>query len=126
MPQMVVIVEILIAQRQAKHPLTDQRADLVFDQVGIPMILEAAGKPIDQPDHSIRRAQQQAAGVRRDHPAIERRFDTATFNGCKAEQIRDTLCRHRRSSSGLEKSLRHNAFLRGGTPMHLPPLRYPG
>jgi hypothetical protein len=31
---MVVVVEILVAQRQAKHPLADQRADPMLDQLG--------------------------------------------------------------------------------------------
>jgi hypothetical protein len=45
---MVVVVEVLVAQRQAKHPLADQRADLMLDQLGVPMIREALRKPVDQ------------------------------------------------------------------------------
>ena len=55
MPQMVVIVEILVAQRQAEHPLPTSVRTCVLDQLGIAVIREAAGKPIDQSDRPIRR-----------------------------------------------------------------------
>jgi hypothetical protein len=126
MPKMIVIVEVLVAQRKAKLPLADQRADFMFDQVRGPVILEAADKPIDQSDRTIRRAQQQSTAVRRDQAAVERRLHAATFNRCKSRQIRDTLCRHRRASSEFEKMLLHNTFRRVRTPMHPTPLRYPG
>ena len=58
--------------------------------------------------------------------AIESGDHRAPFNRCKSKQIRDTLCLHRRSSSGLEKMLLHNTFRRVGTPMHPTPLRNPG
>jgi len=103
MPQMVVIAEVLVAQRQSEARLADQRADRMLDQLGIAMILEAPGELVDQSDRPIRRAQQEAASIRYDHSAVERRLDSPTFNRCKAEQIRDTLCRHRRSSFDFEK-----------------------
>ena len=86
-PQMVVVDEVFVAQRQAEHPLADQRADLVLDQIGIAMVLEAPRKPIHQPDRPVGRSQQQPPGIRRERSAIERRLDPAAFNRCKSEQI---------------------------------------
>jgi hypothetical protein len=50
---MIVVVEILVAQRKPEHPLADQRADLVLDQLAIATVHEAAG---NQPDRSSRAA----------------------------------------------------------------------
>ena len=103
MPQMVVIVEVLVAQRQTEHPLTNQRADFVFDQLGIAMIREALRKPVDQPDRPIRRAQQQSAGIRCDRPAIEPGGHFAASQGLEIERPLVTLCRHRAASLILAK-----------------------
>ena len=54
MPQIIVVVEILIAKRDAKHPLTDQRCDLVFGQLRTPRVVKAGRKSIDQPNRTIR------------------------------------------------------------------------
>jgi hypothetical protein len=58
-PQLVVVDQIFIAERDAEHPLRHHRLDAVLDQLGIPTIREAGGEPADQPDHSIGRAEQQ-------------------------------------------------------------------
>jgi len=118
-PQPVVIVEVLVAQRHAKHPLPDQRPDLVFHQRRLPAVPEALGKPSHQPDRPVGRAQQQRSGIRTDRTAVERRLDTAAFDRGKTKQIRATLCRHRGYSLGLRKSLRHNNSRKARAPMHL-------
>ena len=60
-----------VTQRQANHPLSDQRANPMLDQLGVPMILEALRQTVDQPDRPIRRAQQQGPRIRRDRPAVD-------------------------------------------------------
>jgi len=110
MAQFVVVVQILIAQRDPKHPLADQSRDPVLDQVGAPHVVKARGKPIHHSDRTIRRAQQQRSGIRGDRAGIERRYHFASFNGCKSKQIRATLCRHRGAPRIDEKMLQHNGF----------------
>jgi len=51
-PQLVMVVQIFVAQRNAEHPLANQRADLVFDQLCAAVVREAGGKPI-QPTGSL-------------------------------------------------------------------------
>jgi hypothetical protein len=46
----IVVVEILIAQRKAKDPLRDKGRHIMLDQVRTAMIPEASGKTVDQPD----------------------------------------------------------------------------
>ena len=108
--QFVVIVEILIAERDPEHPLADQRHHLMLDQFLTSLVMKACREPLHHPDRTIRRAQQQRPGIRGDRPAVERRHHFAAFHGCKSKQIRATLCRHRGAPRNNEKSLQHNAF----------------
>jgi hypothetical protein len=39
--QLVVVVEILITERDREHPLADQRRDLVLDQILPPLVVKA-------------------------------------------------------------------------------------
>ena len=95
MAQMVVVVQILVTQRDAEHALANKRPHTVFDQIPAPPIDEARRKPINQADRPIRCLQQHATGIRRDRPAIERSDDTTSSNACKVKLRCTTLCRHR-------------------------------
>ena len=106
MTQFVVVVQILIAKRNSKHPLADQRHHLVLNKFRTPHIVKARRKPIHHPDGAIRRAQQQRSGIRRDRARVKRRDHCAAFHGAKFKQFRATLCRHRvlRKSSKIRCS----------------------
>jgi predicted nucleic acid-binding protein len=93
--QLIVVVEILVAERQAEHALADQRGDRVLDLLGITRITEAGGKAIDQTDRRVRRPQQQCTGIRRDQPAVERTHNPTPVNGSEVQRTLATLCRHR-------------------------------
>jgi hypothetical protein len=93
--QLVMIVEILVAERQREHPLADKRCHAVLDQLRPAPVLKARGEPLDEPDRPICRAEQQRAGIRRDGTAVERRHDRATLNACEFQRFRATLRRHR-------------------------------
>ena len=95
MAQLIVIDQVLIAERQSEHPLADQRLDLVLDQLLAARVPKAGGKPIDDTDRPVRRAKQHRAGVRSDASAVESRRHRTAFNRFKAKQIRDTVCLHR-------------------------------
>jgi hypothetical protein len=66
--QLVMIDQIFIAQRNPKHALSDQRPDLMLDQIRRAAVGEAVRKPIDEPDRPVRRPQQQGSAIR-GHPA---------------------------------------------------------
>ncbi len=108
--KLIVVVEILIAERNPKHPLAHQRRNLMLDQIRTPCVIKAGGKPIRQLHRVVGRAQQQRAGVRRDRPAVKAGDNLTPFNGCKSKQICATLCRHRGAPRITRKSLRHNNF----------------
>jgi hypothetical protein len=65
MPQLIMVVEIFIAECDAKDPLPDQRADRMLDQILTAMIAKAIRKATHQIDHPIRRPQKQRSGIRR-------------------------------------------------------------
>jgi hypothetical protein len=55
--QFVVIVDVLVAQRNPKHPLTHQGLNAVLDQFLAATIVEASCKPFDQSNRLVRRPQ---------------------------------------------------------------------
>ena len=71
--QLIVVDQILVAQRQAEHALADQGGEAVLDLVRRAVIGEAGGEPPDQADRPVGGAQQQRPGVRGDGAAVERR-----------------------------------------------------
>ena len=93
--QFVMVVEVLVAERDPVDPLPDQRRNPMLDVAWIATVHETRGKAIDQPNGTVRGSQQQRPGVRRDPPAIKSGDNNSSFDGCKLEQFRATLCRHR-------------------------------
>ena len=72
MAQLVVVVEILVAERDPEYALTHQRPNFMFDQIRTPVIREAAGEPINQLYRAVRGTQQQAASITRHRATVER------------------------------------------------------
>ena len=63
-PQLVVVIEVLIPERNPKHPLADQGGHRVLDQILTAMIAKAGRKSIHQIDRSIGRAKKQPTRIR--------------------------------------------------------------
>jgi hypothetical protein len=94
MAQLVVVVQVLVAERDADDPLHHQGLDGVLRQFRIALVAEAGGKAAGQADHPVAGAQQQSAGIRGDRAAVECSHHLMAFDRWKSEQFRDTLCRH--------------------------------
>jgi hypothetical protein len=109
-PQLVVIVEVFITQRNPEHALPNQGRHRVFDQIGAATIAKAVCKPIHQINGSIGRAQKQRSRIRCHQSGIERRFHRAPLNHSKIKLFCATLRLHRGFLESLRKSLRHNNF----------------
>src|SRR5208337_2276814 len=93
--QLVVVVQILVAERQPEDALSDQGLDLMLDEARIPPVGEASGKAAHEAEAAIDLPQQQRAGIRGDRPAVETRDHRAAFDRFKLEKLRGTLCLHR-------------------------------
>ena len=70
--QLIVIDQVLVAKRDAEHPLRHHGLDRVLDLRQRPAVDEAGGEPPDQTDRPIGRAEQQ----RRRRPRCSRRRRT--------------------------------------------------
>ena len=68
MAQLVVVDQVLVAQRDPEDALANQRLDRVLDQLRRRASLKQPAKRSIQPDRPIGRPQQQRAGIRRDPP----------------------------------------------------------
>jgi hypothetical protein len=99
--QLVVIVDVLVAERDADDPLPDQGRERVHHLVLLAVIRKAPGDPLDQPDCSISVPQQQRASVGGHGTAIERRHHTAPSEAFKLELFRGTFCLHRTPLTNL-------------------------
>jgi hypothetical protein len=119
--QFVVVVEILVAQRQAEDTLPNQSLDLMLDVASVAPIDEAAGEAAHQPETLIDLSQQQRAGVRRDVPAVEPGHHRAPFNRFKFEQLRRTLCLHRGAPRIVGKTVAAQRFSQIRSPDAPPP-----
>src|SRR5260370_18756167 len=104
--QLVVVVEVLIAEREAEQALGDQGLQRMDGEERTAAVAKASGKPIRQADRLIRLAQQQSPGVRRDQPAIEISHNKAAAGSSKLHRRRATLRLHR----GLPSN-RHNSLI---------------
>lgn len=79
--QLVVIVDILVAQCKADDALANQCHQRVFDVGAVPAILKAARNPSNQIDRPIRLVQQQGTGIRAELATIKCRDQTPNRNG---------------------------------------------
>ena len=70
-PQLIVVDQILVAERQGKHALADQSGHAVLHLVRRAMIGKAGGKPPDQANGPVGSAQEQCSGIRGDGAAVE-------------------------------------------------------
>ena len=75
--QLVVIVEIFVAQRQRLDALGEEFADLMFDEDGVAAVFEAGGEARQQFDAAADLAQQHGAAVGADHAAVKLGADLA-------------------------------------------------
>ena len=126
MAQLVVVNEILVAERDAEQPLRHHRLDRVLDLGLDAAVIEAGREPGHQADRAIGCTEQQRPGVRRHFATIERGHHLAALDHFIPKQVPATLCRHRGTPLVGSKSFQQNDFRRFSAPMHLLPVRNPG
>lgn len=84
-PQGLVVVEVFIPQTQPEDPLLEQIDKRMCDLVGIPMIVKAVRKPLQQPSPRLDLAEQHSADVRGDRSASEFGDDVPPAEGLQLE-----------------------------------------
>ncbi len=93
--QLIVIVEVLITQRQSVDALGDQLAHAVFDLRGLAVIAETVGEFPHDTGALFKLAQQHAAAVGADRAAIETGYHLAARMVGEGEAGLCTLCHGR-------------------------------
>src|SRR5271157_2983144 len=89
--QLVMIVHVLIAQRQPVDTLAEHLCELVGDQQRRTPVGEAGCYTVQQGDLAIRLAQQKCSPVARYLPSRETSFHAARKMSCKREDFLITL-----------------------------------
>ena len=92
LPQLLVIVEIFIAQRQTVDPLRDHLQNGVFDQILIPVVEKTLRHARQQIQAFVGLAQQECSAVGTDRAAVEPGHDLPRTAGFKSEAGLGTLC----------------------------------
>ena len=108
--KLVVIVQVLVAERDAEHALPDERGDRVLDQPRVSGVAEASRKPSNQIQTSVGGAQQQAACVGRQRAAVELGHHRPAFDPSKHARFCATLRLHRATLPNRRKSFSQNNF----------------
>ena len=81
-----MIVQIFVSQGQPIDSLSHQLLHRMFDQIGIPIIGEAGGKLVEDPDALLDLPQEQTTAVAGDRSAVKLRPDLASLLGMKSER----------------------------------------
>ena len=126
MAKLVVVVEILITERNADNPLHHQRLDGMLGIGRIAAVPKASRQATGQAQHPIGRPEQQRTRVAGDGATIKGRNNRASFSRCKRKQVRVTLCWHRGLPLLCDKALSQKNFRSIRAPMHLTLVRDPG
>src|SRR4029453_9526111 len=121
--QLIGVGQVLVAQRDAEHPLRDHALDRVLDRPLDPAVIETGREPGHQPDHPIPGPETPRSGIRGRIAAVERGLDPPPLDRCKPEQVSATLCRHRGAPLRQLKSLWQKSYGRFRAPMYLSPGR---
>ena len=103
--QHIVIVEILVAERKAIHPLRHQRLNAVLNALRIPVVGETGREAPQHAEPMVYLPQQEPAAIRGDPTAIEPTHNIAPAQCLKFKLSRYTLCLHRPLPSGVRKCL---------------------
>jgi hypothetical protein len=91
--QLFVIVEILVAQRQAGDPLAQQLRQGVIDKPRIALVAKAAGQGARQPEARVDLTQQRRAAIARQRAAGKIHHHFPVTKILKRERSLLTVCR---------------------------------
>jgi len=124
--QPVVVIEILVAERQPEHPLSNQLPHTVLDDVGVAVVDKLQGQALDNTRPRLDFPQQQSAAVRTDVAPIELAHHRAAAQGVKFQRLGVTLCHRKAALLFAHKMLIAQPLCQRGRPFFNPAVRYSG
>ena len=90
--ELIMVVQILVAQRQSHHSLADQAPQRVFHQQRVPIIAKARRELSQQTRPPLDLPQQQPAAVGTELPAIKTSHDLTLSHPLETQLFNATLC----------------------------------
>jgi len=102
--ELLVVVEILVAQGQAEDALGQERPLRMFEAFGVAGIRQGAVESVEEPQAAIDLAEEQGAGIGGEGAAGEIRFEAAGIESGKVHGVWVTLC-HRGGPLGVAVKL---------------------
>src|SRR5271157_725927 len=114
-----MVVEIFVTKTQPVGSLRHQFINAVLNELGITQIRKTLREALNEPLALLDLTQQEAARVRGDVTAIERRDDRSSVEGLKCELVRATVCLHRLASPFLDKLFVAKHLYRNGRPFSI-------
>src|SRR3954463_3791543 len=91
-PQLLVIIDVFITERQTIDPLCQHLPDGMLDPMLLPPIEKTGGEPRQQVQALFSLPQQQTPGIGGDRPAIKAGHNLSSSTPFKPETRLDTLC----------------------------------
>jgi hypothetical protein len=98
LPQLIVIIQILVAQSQSVNALSDQFLNRVLGQDRRPVIHEAGGELAEDARPLLDLPQQQPPSIGGDPPSVKSSGNFSPREGLKFQRTFVTLCNHRAAS----------------------------
>src|SRR5262249_49932538 len=113
--ELVMVVEVLVAQAQAEDALLEEVRQGVLDLVGVAVVPEAAGQLVEEVEPGLEFAEEQPAGIGGDGGAVEAGDDVARSEAVEKQIGGVTRCQNARASWVGRKGLWQNPLcqLRG-------------
>ena len=108
--QLLMIVQVLVAQRQSVDTLREHLAKLVLDQQRRPPVGETRPHPLQQTDLAIGLTQQQRSAIARYLTRRETGLYPARKMRCKREDFLSTLCHKKGRPFRSHNTLRQRSY----------------
>lgn len=94
-PQLLVVVEVLVAQTHGKDPLLEQLLDRELDQLRVAKVVETGGEAAENVRAGLDFPQEQGPRVGSNRAAVKAGRDFPTGEGLKIKRRSVTLCSHK-------------------------------
>jgi hypothetical protein len=122
MAEIVMIMEIFVAQSQREDSLPDQLFHRMLDAPGITIVVKAESQALQKTNLLLHFTQQERPAIARDRTGIKAGQDLTTERRGKGKRILDTLCHGRGRLLSGANQFYANPLCHRERPFPTPPL----
>ena len=124
--QPIVVVEVLVAEREPKYPLRHQLPHAVLDRFRIAVVDKLLGEALDDACPGFDLPEQQSAAVGTDVAPIKSAHHRTAAQGVKFQLLGVTLCHRKAALLFVHKMLIAQPLCQRRRPFFNPKVRFPG